>query len=91
MEVELNRKENVKSSDNDVQTLRIHDCNLCGKAFSREEFVATHKEIFHEHVKLVVPRFVENGDELIESFVKESTPKKKIKKSLQFNSKRKKT
>ena len=89
LHVEEKITENVEYED--VPSPRSHTCSHCGKAFSREEFVTMHREIFHDNASLVIPRFVENGEELITSFVKESTPKKKIKKSLKFISKKKKS
>ena len=73
----------------DEQAPRSHTCNYCGKRFSKIQFVAMHVEIFHEQAGSVVPRFVDDGEEKITSFVK-VTPKKKVKKVLKFPTKKKK-
>ena len=60
----------------DEQAPRSHSCNYCGKRFSKIKFVAMHVEIFHEQAGSVVPRFVDEGEEKITSFVKVTTNKK---------------
>ena len=71
--------------------LKSHACIHCGKAFSREEFVNMHVDIFHGSVKKVVPRFVNDGEELITSFVENKEiceNVKKVKQMLKFRRKR---
>ena len=77
------------SADKCLSSLEVpqsHACNHCGKTFSRQEFVKMHIEIFHSEVtKVVVPRFVSEGEDLMTTFVEdnveESSPKEKVKKS----------
>ena len=86
---------NLESENVEDEVSLSHACIHCSKAFSREEFVNMHIEIFHGSVRKVVPRFVSEGEELITSFVEHNDKEistqnvKKVKNLLKFNKRNK--
>ena len=58
---------------NESEIVKNHICQYCQKAFSREDFIRMHIELFHDAGKKVVPRFVLDGEEHITSFTEEKS------------------
>ena len=60
----------------------VFECQICGKVFSRLDFVEYHKSVFHDQErdrikKSVIPlKFVDEGVDLMTTFYVESTPEK---------------
>ena len=79
----------VDGDDQEIEvasTTGVFGCQICGKVFSRLDFVEYHKSVFHDQEreqtkKSVIPlQFVDEGLELMTTFCVESTPEKEERK-----------
>lgn len=57
----------ASDSEEDVETVDLKSCDHCCELFPSEDFVKLHERIFHYRV--VKARFVEDGEDLITSFM----------------------
>ena len=63
-------------------TTGVFGCQICGKVFSKLDFVEYHKSLFHdqerEQIKksVIHLKFVDEGPDLMTTFCVESTPEK---------------